>query len=143
VGLNYAGFWIRVGAKLIDILIFMVLAIPFVVLLIFSVKNAPARQPFAQLAFQAIFQLVFTVLTVAYTTICHAKYGATVGKMACGLRVVTPEGNRISYARSFGRAMAEMLSGMICDIGYIIAAFDDQKRSLHDHIASTRVIRIR
>ena len=29
---------------------------------------------------------------------------------------------------------------MICYIGYILAAFDDQKRSLHDHICNTRVI---
>ena len=37
-------------------------------------------------------------------------------------------------------AFAELLSGMICDIGYLIVAFDSQKRGLHDHICNTRVI---
>jgi uncharacterized RDD family membrane protein YckC len=63
--------------------------------------------------------------------------------MACGLKVVTPEGSPIGFGRAFGRAMAEILSGLICNIGYIIAGFDSQKRALHDHIANTRVIRIR
>jgi len=143
--LNYAGFWIRTGAKLIDVLLFMVLSIPFVIMFVFSaIKGGPSTQPnFTQLGLQLLFQLGFSVLSVAYTTFFHGKYGATLGKMACGLEVVAPEGGKVSYARAFGRGMAEILSGMICDIGYIIAAFDDQKRSLHDHIASTRVIRIR
>ena len=61
------------------------------------------------------------------------------GKMAVGIKVTTPEGQPISYLRAFGRAWAEQLSGLICNIGYIIAAFDDQKRALHDHICNTRV----
>ena len=88
-------------------------------------------------------QLFYLILVVGYNTIMQGKYGATLGKMACGLRVVQPDGAPISYGRAFGRAWAEMLSGFICDIGYIVAAFDDQKRSLHDHIANTRVIRTR
>ena len=60
--------------------------------------------------------------------------------MACGLRVLTAEGGKLTYGRATGRAFAEILSGMICYIGYIIVGFDDQKRALHDHICSTRVI---
>ena len=63
--------------------------------------------------------------------------------MALGLKVVTPEGLPISYGRAFGRSAAEILSRLICFIGYIIAGFDQQKRALHDHIASTRVIKVR
>jgi uncharacterized RDD family membrane protein YckC len=69
------------------------------------------------------------------------RFGATPGKMVCGLRVVTAMGDRISYGRATGRFLAEILSGLVCYIGYIIAAFDEQKRTLHDHICSTRVIR--
>jgi hypothetical protein len=32
------------------------------------------------------------------------------------------------------------LSGLTCYIGYIIAGFDEQKRTLHDHVCSTRVV---
>ena len=34
------------------------------------------------------------------------------------------------------------LSIVMLGIGYLIAAFDDQKRTLHDHICDTRVIRL-
>jgi len=56
------------------------------------------------------------------------------------LTVVDSSGGKISYGRAFGRSCAEILSQMICAIGYIIAAFDEQKRALHDHICNTRVI---
>jgi len=60
--------------------------------------------------------------------------------MACKIRVVTADGGRVSYARSFGRYFAKLLSGFTCMIGYIIAFFDDQKRTLHDRICDTRVV---
>jgi uncharacterized RDD family membrane protein YckC len=61
--------------------------------------------------------------------------------MACGLRVVMPDGASISYGRAMGRTLAEFVSGLVCYIGYIIVAFDKEKRALHDHIANTRVVR--
>ena len=70
------------------------------------------------------------------------KFGATPGKMACKLKVVRPDGERISYARALGRHFAEMLSGIILYIGYIMAAFDEEKRTLHDRICDTRVIKV-
>lgn len=142
--MNYAGFWIRFAAKFIDGLMFMVVAIPYFIYMFGTVvKTTPGQPNFAQLGVQLFGQLAFMVVSVGYSTFFHGKWGATLGKMACGLRVVTADGAPITYARAFGRAMAEILSGMICNIGYIIAAFDSQKRSLHDHIANTRVIRTR
>jgi uncharacterized RDD family membrane protein YckC len=143
VAMNYAGFWIRVGAKLID---FVVLIIPVfaLVLVVVAFKGRPGLQsPLTQLVFQLVGSFIFYVLAVGYSTFLQGKYGATLGKMACGLKVVTPEGAQISYARSFGRATAELLSAWFCQLLYIITAFDAQKRSLHDHIASTRVIQVR
>jgi uncharacterized RDD family membrane protein YckC len=68
------------------------------------------------------------------------KYGATLGKMACKIKVVTPDGGRVTYLRAFGRYFAKLLSAMICFIGYIMAGFDDEKRALHDRICDTRVV---
>jgi len=143
--LHYAGFWIRFCAKFVDGLVFMVLAIPyFIFVASTAVRQGPGQPPsWASMGLQVGAQLLFSVFSIAYTTFFHGKWGATLGKMACGLKVVTPEGAPISYARSFGRSMAEILSGLVCYIGYIIAGFDSQKRSLHDHIANTRVIRVR
>jgi hypothetical protein len=41
---------------------------------------------------------------------------------------------------SVGRYFAKMLSSLTLLIGYIIAAFDEEKRSLHDRICNTRVV---
>lgn len=144
--LDYAGFWIRLGAKLIDNLAMLfVLGIPTIIFMIPTMRNAgPGRPPTFVMGAQVLFQLLFFLVIVAYNTLMQGKYGATLGKLACGLKVVQPDGAPISYGRAFGRAWAELLSGpFTCDIGYIIAAFDNQKRSLHDHIANTRVIRVR
>jgi uncharacterized RDD family membrane protein YckC len=60
--------------------------------------------------------------------------------MLLGLKVVRPDGSPLTYWRGFGRYWGTVVSGFTCMIGYIIAAFDDEKRALHDHICSTRVI---
>src|SRR5207237_3864453 len=81
------------------------------------------------------------LLRLAYSTFLVGKYGATLGKMACGLRVVTPTGGKVSYGVACGRFFAEILSGLLLCIGYIMVAFDEEKRGLHDRICNTRVIR--
>ena len=79
-------------------------------------------------------------IAVGYETLMIGKYGATLGKMAAKVRVVTAEGGKVSYARALGRYFSKILSGMICAIGYIMAAFDEEKRALHDRICNTRVV---
>ena len=93
------------------------------------------------IAVQLIVMFLQISIGAVYTTWLLGRYGATVGKMACRLKVVTADGNKISYLRALGRHFAEWISGMILLVGYIMAAFDGQKRALHDHICNTRVIR--
>ena len=87
--------------------------------------------------------LLGLVIAASYETWMVGQYGATLGKMALGLRVVQADGSPVSFLRAFGRFFAKILSQMICFIGYIMAGFDEQKRGLHDRICETRVIRIR
>ncbi len=141
--LKYGGFWIRVAAKLLDNILLgfvnFLLQMPFsIAQTSFSsgLENGPA--PFPILLFMISFLLQIAV-PAAYTTFFLGKYAATPGKMACGLIVLRPDGIRITYWRALGRHFAEMLSQITCFIGYIIAAFDDEKRTLHDHICDTRV----
>ena len=55
--------------------------------------------------------------------------------------MIKSDGSKISYARSLGRHFAKHLSSFAFGIGYLLAAFDDEKRSLHDRICDTRVIK--
>jgi len=104
-----------------------------------------AEQNPDELDLLVIINLLLSLLQMAvsfgYATWFVGKFGATPGKMACKLQVVTAEGGRVTYLRALGRAFAEIISSIILLIGYIMAAFDDQKRTLHDRICSTRVIR--
>ncbi len=146
---NYAGFWIRFAAKFIDGLIIGVPAIVIFFVVMFAmglaISGASNRgNPGGAVAMQMvqlIFQFGINALFIAYSTFMHGKYGATLGKMAVGIKVVMADGQPVTYGRALGRGCAEILSGCVCDIGYIIAAFDDEKRALHDHMCGTRVVR--
>ena len=72
-----------------------------------------------------------------------AERGATVGKMAMGLRVVTNDGQRLSFPNAIGRYFAKIVSAIILCIGFIMIGFTERKRGLHDMIASTLVIKVR
>ena len=143
--MQYAGFWIRFAAKFVD---GMIVAIPTVpVSLIFGVGlpvNFNGSSGSAELVKFIVTQLALMAfgifVRVVYNTFFIGKYGATPGKMLCKIKVVMADGSQPTYLRAFGRSWAEMLSGMVCYIGFIIAAFDDEKRSMHDHICNTRVI---
>ena len=139
----YGGFWIRFGAKIIDYIILWIInaAIQLVLGLAFvGIEPGESVDP-AFFAFAGLMWLAQIAVAATYTTWFLGKFAATPGKMACGLKVVMSDGGQVSYLRAFGRHFAEMLSGLILAIGYIIAAFDDEKRTLHDRICDTRVIR--
>jgi uncharacterized RDD family membrane protein YckC len=55
--------------------------------------------------------------------------------------VVTPDGDRIGYIKAFVRYVGKVVSWIILGIGFIMAAFDGEKRALHDRMCETRVVR--
>ena len=136
--MEYAGFWIRLGAKIIDYMLLWVAQLVFYVPMIFAVATENETLIITSTILMYVGQIV---LAATYNTIFIGRWGATLGKMACQLKVVTMEGEPVGYWRALGRHFAEILSAMILLIGYVIAAFDDEKRALHDRICNTRVIR--
>jgi uncharacterized RDD family membrane protein YckC len=70
----------------------------------------------------------------------ESKKGATLGKMALGIKVTDMSGNPVSFARASGRYFGKILSGLTLGIGYIIAGFSQQKQALHDILAKTLVV---
>lgn len=133
----YGGFWIRFGAKFIDGIITGLLTYAFLFLTGMGLTGNPGTLN----AGIGIIIFLQYAIPFSYTTFFIGKYAATPGKMACGLKVISPNGESVSYYRAAGRTLAEYLSAIILAIGYIMAAFDDEKRTLHDRICNTRVIR--
>jgi uncharacterized RDD family membrane protein YckC len=145
--IQYAGFWIRFVAVLIDGIILAVAG--WVVQFAFlGSMLRPDRMvnpsPEAVGAVMGAFGLAFLIniaIGCTYEAFFLGRFGATPGKMALSLKVVRPNGAPISYARAAGRYFAKQLNIMTLWIGYIIAGFDSQKRGLHDMICDTRVIK--
>lgn len=150
---TWGGFWIRFVAYLIDAIILGVAVgiLQFAVLgsfLTFPRMDPSSRvDPMAaigpMIGMIGLLSLISIGIACAYETFFVSKYGATPGKMALGLKVVRPNGGPIDLGRAAGRYFAKILSGLILYIGYIIAAFDSEKKGLHDMICDTRVIRTR
>jgi hypothetical protein len=68
------------------------------------------------------------------------KGGATLGKMAVGIKVVRSNGERLTKGRAFGRYWAMLLSSFTLGIGFLMAAFTERKQGLHDMICDTLVV---
>ncbi|PIE35598.1 hypothetical protein CSA56_03710 [candidate division KSB3 bacterium] len=138
--MQYAGFGIRFAAKLIDgliqVMISWIIAGTAGAVLFFAFELESSLG----ILLNIIVQVLGLLIGVGYTTFFLGKYGATPGKMMFHLKVVTADGETVSYGRAFGRHFAEGLSALILSIGYIMVAFDKEKRALHDRICDTRVI---
>jgi uncharacterized RDD family membrane protein YckC len=145
VAMEYGGFWIRLLAKILDSLIIGGVAAICIGILAGILIPLGGRNRDNQAVFGLFVVAVLLVLflgVMLFPVWCNVKYGGTPGKRILHLRVVTATGNPITWGRGFGRFFAEILNGLIpFSIGYIIAAFDSQKRAVHDHIAGTRVIK--
>lgn len=140
--MEYAGFWIRLVAYIIDAII---LGIAGAVLgaLFGGVIGATGGDMSDPLGGANLFlNLISLVLGIAYFAgLESSDWQATVGKKALGLVVTDTAGNRISFGRAVGRYFAKILSGIILLIGYIMIAFTERKQGLHDMLASTLVLK--
>ncbi|MBZ5622636.1 MAG: RDD family protein [Acidobacteriia bacterium] len=147
---RYAGFWIRFVAWLIDSIILMVVGSIVQFALLGSLVTIPRPQPgaspdavfAAMLGMLGIVYLVNLVIACSYEAFfISSSLSATPGKLALGLKVLRPNGARLSLGRAVGRYFSKILSGLILLIGFIMAGLDSQKRGLHDMICDTRVIK--
>lgn len=146
---HYGGFWMRFGARIID---GIVLGVPLLILaavLIPNLLRAGSQPPNPAFAgfFLTFFALYFLIL-MSYEVLMLRYYGATVGKMACGVKVVRPDGGSLGWGVSFGRFfMWNVVTGgipylnmILMLVSGIMAGVDPEKRALHDRVCDTRVV---
>ncbi|MDE3168283.1 MAG: RDD family protein [Acidobacteriota bacterium] len=143
---QYAGFWIRVLAVIIDSLILGVVQSILQLTALRPMLGAADLQDnpaalFAALGDIGVMVMVSQVISCAYEAVFVAQLGGTPGKLALGMRVVRPDGSRVDLGRAVGRYFAKILSAIVLCIGYIMVGFDAEKRGLHDRICDTRVVR--
>ncbi|MBN1644001.1 MAG: RDD family protein [Dehalococcoidales bacterium] len=155
---KYAGFWARLGACLIDIIIIGIVG-SLLTRVIFSVMfgssadfleevlkyylNYDFGNPLVRsfLLFEGLAFLASTTVSAAYYTIATGKWGKTIGKAALGIKVINADGSRVSYWRAFGRYWARILNNATLGLAYIVIAFTNKKQGVHDFICNTIVIK--
>lgn len=140
---GYGGVLYRFVALIIDGIAVAVLSMVVTIPMSFLMLSMAQTSPEAALGLQIISQILSYALAITYDIFFIRKYDATPGKMAMGLKVLRADGQKLSKLRIFGRYFAEGLSAIILGIGYLMAAWDDEKRTLHDRLCDTRVIRTR
>ena len=131
---EYAGFWQRAVALLIDWLIVVVIAMPIIVVTFgaayFSLD--PVRRS-GDLAIAAVVGAII----VGFWRYC----GATPGKLAVGVRIVdAATGKPPPTMRLVIRLLCYVVSAVPFYLGFLWAAFDRRKQGWHDKIAGTVVI---
>jgi uncharacterized RDD family membrane protein YckC len=119
----YAGFWIRLVAFLIDMVIIAV---------------GTGLVSAVTMGAGIIVSLCGPWLYEAF--MLSSEWQATIGKRAMSLVVTGVDGSRISFARATARHFAKYISAFILGIGFIMAAFTAKKQALHDLIAETLVV---
>ena len=134
---KYAGFWIRLGAVLIDLIVMgVVLYIPSTV--IYGSEYWVGDQ-----FFYGFWDLMFSyVLPLVGTIWFWLRFSGTPGKMALKLKIVDADtGNKLTFGQAIGRYFAYILSAIPFFLGYIWVGFDKRKQGWHDKLAGTIVIR--
>ena len=134
---EYAGFWIRTGAAIIDSVLVVIVLIP-IILLIYGADTLLSGMPTDSLS----YLLLNYVLPAAAVIIFWVYKSATPGKMALGLTIVDAKtGGKPSTGQFIGRYLGYYVSMLPFFLGIIWVALDRRKQGWHDKLAGTVVIR--
>ncbi len=106
----YAGFWRRFGALVVDA---FVLA-PFLIATLHWLPGVSI--PVAMLA-----AIATPVVSLSYTIYFHYRWGATLGKMAAGIRVTVPNGSPIGFKQAFLRSAVDVGFAVLAVTATVIA----------------------
>jgi uncharacterized RDD family membrane protein YckC len=138
---QYAGFWRRFAAYLIDSMVIAFALTNFASLLsrqlVVSITNAQTLNTYLA---TAIGIMSFLLTWAYYSGMESSPLQATIGKLVVGIYVTDLQGQRISFGRATGRVFGKIISGAILLIGYLMAGFTEKKQALHDMMARCLVL---
>jgi uncharacterized RDD family membrane protein YckC len=138
--LPFAGFWIRGGSLTIDyIILYMVMML--VAGFGLGISGIRNPNPFQILRLEGLLLGIQLLIATAYETWFVGRSGATPGMMTCRLRLIRADGSNLGFRQALFRCLARFASSFTFGIGYLMAIFDDENRTLHDYICDTRVVR--
>ncbi len=122
-----AGFWVRLAAIWLDILVIcLLLKTSMIVLEQFGIFDN--------------FEYLAVLCLIVYLVVFIAGKGRTIGKILCGLTVRQTNNRPIGYLRGLLReVVGKLIAGIFLFLGFFWAGFFRSKRGWHDYIARTVV----
>ena len=159
-GRQYGGFWLRLLARFIDGLVLMIPSVTVMILVVgtsffTSIMGGDFSVLTGGTPMFIVAGLINACMYAAYEAFLTSTYGGTLGKMALGLRVILTDGSMLNLQQALIRhliyagggiigalvPMAGFLNALWMVADNVSAAFDPQKRALHDRIANTFVVK--
>lgn len=135
--IEYAGFWSRVGATLIDTIIVLIITVP----LLLAIYGTSYWENESFIAGPADF-LISYVLPAVAVILLWMKLSATPGKMAIGATIVDAQtGGKPTTSQFVIRYLGYFVSTIPLLLGYIWVGFDARKQGWHDKMAGTVVVK--
>ena len=158
---EYAGFWRRFGAYIIDSIILGAISygVNYVIGRVYGDSISPSlvndlamagQDPQAALNVMMgpMMELLlitslasFLVFWFYFAGFESSGLQATPGKGLVGIIVTDMDGERVGFGTATGRCLGKYISSLILGIGYLMVAWTAQKQGLHDKIAGTLVMR--
>lgn len=134
---EYAGFWIRTGAAIIDTILILIIILPILTAIY------GADYWLSESFVQGFWDVMFNYILPAIAVIIFWVYkSATPGKMATRLTIVDAKtGGKPSTGQFIGRYLGYYVSMIPLFLGIIWVGIDKRKQGWHDKLAGTVVIR--
>ena len=133
--LKSAGFWTRFWAYIIDLIVISSLtAITVKPLFYFT-----GWEEF-QIMYLTPFQFAIALVFYGYFVIMTKIWGQTIGKMILGIRVVSENGQSLTWGTVLFREWIGRFISVTIKLLYIIVAFTPNHKAIHDFIADTKVV---
>ncbi|MGD9390108.1 MAG: RDD family protein [Thioalkalispiraceae bacterium] len=139
---HYAGFWRRLVALLLDLVLFYLVSAPFMYLMIghdylfWLAGNEFQLQNVSSVPFFLLDLVLLVCVFVFWITL-----SATPGKMVMGCQIVDANSlEPIRYKQALIRLLGYFVSALPVYLGFAWAAFDKRKQALHDKLANTLVV---
>jgi len=129
--LEYAGFWSRVAALIVDNAIVTIFGLALLIAAGFVGAGAVV-----------IANLAFFLVAILYWPLMEcSERQATIGKQLLGIQVTDANGARLTFVRSLLRNLAKIISSLPFGLGFLLAAFTARKQALHDMITKCLMVR--
>lgn len=136
----YAGFWKRFLAFFLDNLIVNTIASVIVQISMAGLlkEDISSSAVIMGIVFASLFS--WAIYLLYWAIFESSSLQATPGKMALGIKVTDMNGERLTFARAFGRNLAKFVSGLTLNVGYVMAGYTVRRQALHDKMANCLVV---